>query len=333
MSEILPNIHSIQSVFDSQFLTVFLLVGREGMLLVDSGVADTPVKSILPYLDQHGLSVKKVKWLIVTHASGDHFGGNHVLKDLSPEMTIIAHELDAPSISNHSTFINEHIKTFRDDGIPCPDINENDTEFISIHGPETLSDWKVRGGEEIHLGDGWSVMLIHTPGHTPGHLMVYDSMHRALFAGDGIMGLGVPDTNGILVMPPSYFELDWYSDTIEKIRQLSPQYLLSAHYPPFSGSKALEFVTESREFLLKMNALILAVLESSRMPLSISAIIEEVRSEIGIPNSDYQYGMSIRAHLRDLANKGIVIRQGRNAPFRWALSNLINETADQNFSI
>jgi len=321
MTEILPNIHSIQTAFDNRLLNMFLLVGQEGALLIDSGVSNTPEEIILPYLDRLGISVEEIKWLVVTHASGDHFGGNHVLKSISPGIAIVAHKLDASSISNHSVFIKEHITDFRNDGIPCYEIDPTDQDFIAIHGLEVSVDWEVQGDEEIHLGNNWYATLLHTPGHTPGHLMVHDPAHRALFTGDGIMGNGVPDTKGNLNMPPSYFELDWYLETIEKVSQLSPHYILGTHYPLLFGDEALGFVEESRNFISVMCDVILAVLSSENGPISMPTIINRVRSEIRIPGSDYQYGMSIRAHLRDLVEKGVVLKLHNKVLIGWALSN------------
>jgi glyoxylase-like metal-dependent hydrolase (beta-lactamase superfamily II) len=128
--------------------------------------------------------VEQIKWLVVTHASGDHFGGNHVIKRHSPGTTIVAHELDADCIANHLTYIREQIGWIRGYTVPYPPVRVDDPEFLALHGVETPVDWRVQGGESLDLGDGWSVVLLHMPGHTAGHLMVYDARHRAVFAGD-----------------------------------------------------------------------------------------------------------------------------------------------------
>jgi glyoxylase-like metal-dependent hydrolase (beta-lactamase superfamily II) len=316
--EILPSVHGIQSIFLDRLLTVYLLIGRR-VLLVDSGIATTPEKIILPYLDRLGISVKDVEWLVITHASGDHFGGNHAIKSASPNTKILAHELDKKSISNHQMMIDEHINLFREFGVPFPEIKSDDLNFLSIHGPEVAVDQAVFGGEQLTLDEEWTVTLLHTPGHTPGHLMVYDPMHQALLAGDGIMGMGVPDLDGNLIMPPCYFEVDWYLNTIESIKQLSPQYIFGSHYQPISGVDVDKFIMDSEAFLSRFNELIHDALESAKEPLDIPTIINEVRDCYGIPDSDYQYGMSIRAHLRKLFSVGKLVRIGELPPHRWML--------------
>lgn len=301
--EILPGVHRIESVFNRRLVTSYLLAGKRA-LLIDSGFPHTAEETILPDLNRLGISVEQINWLVVTHASGDHFGGNYLIKSCSPRTTIVAHELDADSIANHSTLIAEHIELMRDYGFPYPMIRADDPKFLALHGPETRVDWRVHGGESLDLGSGWSVTLMHTPGHTPGHLVVYDTKHRAVFAGDAIMGHGVPDANGNLVMPPHYFEVDWYLQTIAKVRALNPQYILATHYEPLVGRAVMEFLEASESFVAKCDSAITGILETASKPLDILSIVETLRRSIGIPDADYQYGLLVRAHLRKLAQQG-----------------------------
>jgi glyoxylase-like metal-dependent hydrolase (beta-lactamase superfamily II) len=303
MSELFPGIHRIQSSFDGRLLTSFLLIGRNAALLIDSGLAYTPEETLIPYVDQLGRSVPSIKWLVITHASGDHFGGNHAIKSRFPEITIVAHELDAPSISNHSTFIEEHINALRRDGVPCPELRADDPDFIALHGPEVPVNWQARGEEKIALDDNWAVSLLHTPGHTPGHLMVYDELHQVLFAGDGIMGKGIPDIEGNLVMPPHYFEAEWYRKTLGAVARCAPKSILATHYPPLHEKQASTFVKDSAAFLKEFEGMLLNILRSASSPPDISEIIDVVRAQLGIPDAGYQYGLLVRAHLRDLASK------------------------------
>ena len=165
MSEILPNIHRIESQFDDRINTSYFLAGDK-TLLIDSGFANTPENIILPYLQKLPIPVEKISWLVVTHASGDHFGGNAAIKRYSPQTIIIAHALDAPAIANHSIFLTEHIQALGIEGIPVPDMKADSQDFLSLHGPETPIDWVVQGGEELELtmiGEPSYCMLLDIP--------------------------------------------------------------------------------------------------------------------------------------------------------------------------
>jgi len=296
MPEILPNIHSIDSLFDNRRLASFLLAGEKA-LLIDSGLAYTPEQTILPYLNEIGLAKDRLSWLVVTHASGDHFGGNAAIKKTFPGVSIVAHQLDAPSISNHSMFIAEHIQILANDGVPVPVVKENDPDFIALHGTETMVNHLVQGGETFNLGQDWNVFLLHTPGHTPGHLMVYDPSNRVLFAGDGLMGDGIRDIHGSLVMPPHYFDVDQYRRTIQIARELSPEYILLSHYPILSHSEVFEFLDTSLEFVNNFDKWLVSIIRDLDKEIPIPSLITMARDRLGIPDADYQYGLLIRAHL------------------------------------
>jgi glyoxylase-like metal-dependent hydrolase (beta-lactamase superfamily II) len=318
MSEILPNIHRINSQFDGRLLASYLLAGDK-TLLIDSGFANTPEKIILPYLKNLPIPVERISWLVVTHASGDHFGGNAAIKRFSPQTVIVAQELDAPAIANHSKFLAEHITALGAEGIPVPDMKADSQDFLSLHGPETPIDWVVQGGEELELSNNWRTRLLHAPGHTPGHLMVFDPLNCALFIGDAIMGDGIPDINGQLVMPPHYFEVDWYLHTIEIARRLKPQYIFATHYPPINGKDVDLFLNASQAFVSKFERILVALLEQKKQSMEMSSLIVAVRERLGIPEADYQYGLLLHAHLQKLVRSKQVRIVHDNGITRWVL--------------
>ena len=317
MSEILPNVHRVESIFGGRWLASYLFLG-ERTLIIDSGFAPTAKNVIIPYLRRCGLESGDLHWLVVTHASGDHFGGNGALKNYAPRLTIIAHEQDAGSIASHATFMAEHVEPFQPQGAPA--VQPNDPEFLALHGPEVPIDWVVQGGERLRLSAGWTVELLHLPGHTPGHLAVYDPLNRALFAGDALMGAGIPDTQGRLVMPPHYFDVDWYLASIERARLLGAQHLLATHYLPLSGAAAPAFLDASQAFVTRLEAVLLDVLQSADKPLDLPALIVAVRDQIGIPESDYQYRLVLQAHLMQLARRGRVGAVDQTGSMRWTVA-------------
>jgi glyoxylase-like metal-dependent hydrolase (beta-lactamase superfamily II) len=70
-----------------------------------------------------------------------------------------------------------------------------------------------------------SLKVIHTPGHTPGHISLYYEVERTLF---GVDILCNTEESG-LVIPPSYFTLDTAAVSIERIKKLQFNKLLLAH--------------------------------------------------------------------------------------------------------
>jgi glyoxylase-like metal-dependent hydrolase (beta-lactamase superfamily II) len=170
------------------------------------------------------------------------------------------------------------------------------------------------------LSATWTVKLVHLPGHTPGHLAVYDPVNQALFAGDALMGNGIPDTQGRLVMPPHYFEVDWYLNSIKRAQGLDPQQLLATHYLPLVDRAVTQFLETSRAFVARLEATLLAMLWGAHQPVDMPALISAVRDQVGIPGADYQYGLLLRAHLRRLTEQGRALATGQAGLKRWTLA-------------
>ena len=208
------------------------------------------------------------------------------------------------------------------DGVPCPLMTASDPQFLASHGQEVAVDRKVRGEETFDLGDGLSAILKHTPGHTPGHLMVFDEERGVLFAGDGIMGDGILAEGGNPLMPPHYFHPTWYLNTIRLIQILAPKHILATHFPPFHGDHAQDFVASSEGFVSRYEAWLLETLKSFNAPATIPLIVSASQRHLGIPNADYQHGLLARAHLLDLEERGLVTRRRDQHETMWGMADV-----------
>src|SRR5919198_1585674 len=62
--------------------------------LVDTGVADSPGGTIEPALNQLGLSLKNVRWILATHGHWDHIGGAHAARSMAAEGVSLAMHAD-----------------------------------------------------------------------------------------------------------------------------------------------------------------------------------------------------------------------------------------------
>lgn len=309
MADSYKNIHIISTTFQDRYLNLFLITGKKSVL-VDCGFASTPNDVIFPYLKRIDFRPSHIHWLVITHASPDHYGGMSVLKRNIPDIQIVAHSREAGAISVAKQFVSEHINIFEEYGFSIPYPAPDSEEFLNLHGNMLPVDLSVNGGEDLALSEDWKLRLFHAPGHTPGHLMVYDPVNEALFAGDALMGKGVPDIAGNLIMPPHYFEVDWYLETIEHALGLQPKYLFLTHYPILAGNEVIDFLFQCKEFVDRCEKLVGNILSSSSKPLKMSHRIEKLRLEIGIPGADYQYALLMRAHLRKLVNQGEVFGAG-----------------------
>jgi glyoxylase-like metal-dependent hydrolase (beta-lactamase superfamily II) len=73
------------------------------------------------------------------------------------------------------------------------------------------------------------LVVVHTLGHTPGSISLYDSVRRVLFVGDAVRFV-----HGKIERPPERFTPDMKQaiKSIEKISQLDFDVMLSGHGEP-----------------------------------------------------------------------------------------------------
>src|SRR6266849_2372877 len=115
------------------------LTGSDGIILIDTLYDYATEDAIIGGLKTLGLDPAKVKYVIISHAHGDHVGGAKLIQDrFRPRLVMGAPDWDAIEKS-----VNQYPH-----GKPKRDIVAAD-------------------GQKITLGDT-SVTLILTPGHTPG---------------------------------------------------------------------------------------------------------------------------------------------------------------------
>lgn len=130
------------------FCGVTIVLGRSKIGLVDTGYEKTPVDYVFPLLQELGRSPKEINYVVNTHRDGDHVWGNKAIKEKT-KAKIAIHELDAESVET--------------------------------------ADIKLKDGYFVELGDR-NFRVVHTPGHTPGSICLYDQKNFTLITGDSPCG-------------------------------------------------------------------------------------------------------------------------------------------------
>lgn len=88
-------------------------------------------------------------------------------------------------------------------------------------------------GDTIELGGGFSLSVIHTPGHTPGTATFVAGRQRLAFTGDAAQGWGTG-----LGRLPIYFDAGAYLSSLNRLRELRVETLCMGH--PFRWSRSDE---------------------------------------------------------------------------------------------
>ncbi|MCU1266252.1 MAG: hypothetical protein JWM21_2570 [Acidobacteria bacterium] len=126
-------------------------------------------ESIVRAIDQHGLELQAI---VCTHAHLDHIGGVAALKKLKPAAKILIHKADEwiyQGLPEQPSWL----------GIPRSQWPELGFAFEQ---PPKIDEY-CEDGQVYQVGE-LQFKIIHCPGHTPGHVVLFESQERKVFVGD-----------------------------------------------------------------------------------------------------------------------------------------------------
>ncbi len=199
------------------FTLTYLLKGPSGHILIDTGVPLTKARDVLLPALKEMMDPSDLETVLVTHSHRDHSGLVSEVKSWAPDATVVMHAADWKDMSQdhhggQARFSPEHArrrfaKWLRINGFP-PDLLEEagnwghrkktkdggeldddqenpwaeDKDILPMQKPDVL----VHGGERISNGK-FTLDVLHTPGHSPGHICFYEADRRIMFTGDHVL--------------------------------------------------------------------------------------------------------------------------------------------------
>jgi glyoxylase-like metal-dependent hydrolase (beta-lactamase superfamily II) len=182
-------------------------------------------------------------------------------------------------------------------------------------------DLTFSGGEKIRLRDDWALEVLHVPGHSHGHLALYDRKHCAAFAGDAIHGRGCPKAEGGMSIPVTYYYVDLYLSTLRYFESLDLDVLHSGHWPTMRGEEIRDFIAESRQTVDLFDRVILGSLVKSLGGLTMKELIDAVSNAVGDwPKETWHLAMfPVKGHMDRLEAQDKVRVVPGSSPVRWQL--------------
>lgn len=187
--ELGPGVYRIPTA-PSDLVNSFAFLDADGQVtLVDCGLRSAP-KRILAALEWMGTGPSDVTRIVLTHAHNDHAGGLSRMRGRTGA-PVAVHERDA-----------DYVRTGKS---PVRDRSSRGGRLVGRLPGGGFSPVEVNeelvDGQVLDVGGGLEV--VHTPGHTPGHMSLVHQESGVLITGDAIF-----NWRGRIKWPPLAFCTD-----------------------------------------------------------------------------------------------------------------------------
>ena len=244
---------------------VYLLKGDKFATLIDAGWdSETAFNSLNRQLAEVGVGFQDISQIIITHAHFDHYGLAGKIKQLSGAK-IYMHQRDQEIFRTRyavtEEFLHKAGQWFRINGVPAAMLG---TLHMPISGfreaVPAQPDILLNGDETIASGI-FNLKVIWTPGHSPGHICLYEPTQKILFSGDHILPVITPNISLSLYSDGN--PLGDYLKSLLTVKNLAVALVLPAHETVFSNLS--ERVEEILHHHKMRSAEILKVLNHNEM--------------------------------------------------------------------
>jgi glyoxylase-like metal-dependent hydrolase (beta-lactamase superfamily II) len=248
LSEVVAGVFELRLPipFEDGLVNVFLFVDGADADLLDCGMnSDESVAEIKQAMAH--LGAKRLRRLVVTHIHPDHYGAAGSLAG-EGMADLYIHRLEVPLVHPRYVELEQLVKEVRTyllvNGVP-----EDESEVLS-NSQRALSQVvktaepsvQLDGAESLPMGRR-RLRVEWTPGHSPGHICLYDQQDELLFAGDTLL----PDLSPNIGLHPQSTPdpLHEYLDGLRRLAAYEPKLILPSHGRPFTDAPVRVKVLEA----------------------------------------------------------------------------------------
>ncbi len=195
--------------------------GRDRDLMVDSGMGVVSLREWVPLVSERPLDA------VASHTHFDHIGCHHEFP------CRLCHSAEAEILANPtraSTLADPYVTDEIFDALP--DVPYSSTSYAVKGAPATRL---LEDGDIIDLGDR-HFEVIHTPGHSPGGIALWEEASGVLISGDIVY-------DGPLIEDTYHADAEAYIRSMQRLASLPVRIVHGGHFPSFSGARLTEITT------------------------------------------------------------------------------------------
>ena len=323
MTEVIPGIYQLKLPLPDPspgHINAYLVKGDNGCLLIDTGWnTEETFESLKKQLDEIDIDTKSISQIVITHIHPDHYGLAGRLRRLS-KAKIALYYLEKALIDSrykHMENLLSHVaRWLHTSGVPASRLPELQMASVGVAKFVTpvTPDVTLYDGDIISTGL-FSFEVLWTPGHSPGHICLYEPSQKILVSGDHILPTITPNVG---VHPESSINpLGDYINSINRIKQFDVELILPGHENTFSGLKTR--IEELIQHHHDRNSNILKAIKSElKTPYQIATKIPWMSDTYGIgwqnmtPVNKRLAILETMAHLESMRADGYVSKLNRD---------------------
>lgn len=173
------------------WVNTYAIEADSGLVLIDCGTDWEPGRSALARgFSELGLDESAVHTLVVSHLHPDHVGMSaRLVRELG--CRFVMHERAAKLVARYNDtpgYAKRLAGIAQTHGVPDEIVAAaTNTKRPDYMPPIDSPDHLVSDGDEVPLGGGRSLIVVHTPGHEPAHICLRDSRTGIFFSGDHVL--------------------------------------------------------------------------------------------------------------------------------------------------
>ena len=326
VEEILPNLYRTEIPLPKNPLKVlnsYLIVSPERSLIIDTGFnREECLDAMNATLKELNVDLKKTD-IYVTHLHVDHMGlAGEIATDTSKiyfnEME--ANHMKSEERSNWESYWGKICDVYVANGFPADTVMRSlKSHPAQKYGPKRELEFTIlRDGDTLEVGD-YKFRCISTPGHSPGHMCLYEADKKILVAGDHILFDITPNIAFWLEMDDALGE---YLNSLEKVYSLEVDTCLPGHRTLVNDHR--KRIRELQEHHRnRCDEVIVALAKGEQNVLQLTPQLSwdidcETWEEFPPAQKWFAFGEAL-AHVRYLVNQGKAKRNQQDGKFTYSL--------------